>query len=284
MREKHLIPILVILTFLTLSLFAQEDTVTEPTEYTAKVADFNVLIDGKELLTSNPIVTINDKIYIPIEDLEKQLSIEIIRDGKKRLIFSTLIEQIEAVQKESNRADKKVRLEIITNVPFTGYSGFTVKEKIVGVAMTKEYAGKLRIGMTWSEIEKSIGRPIQDIGSGVHIYGYQFPAWESLNFSWDLEDLYSAIGSGLLRENDVKLSAAWSSGGFDLLRTEYTAKIIDFPFIIDGTEIFTSNPIVMLGNDKVHIPIEELAEKLGVKLSFDEKANLLTITTKQDGE
>jgi len=41
----------------------------------AKVLSFPVLINEEEPLTSNPVVTISNKVYVPIEDLAEQLGI-----------------------------------------------------------------------------------------------------------------------------------------------------------------------------------------------------------------
>ena len=55
--------------------------------YIARVADFSVLIDGEEPLTSNPIVTINYRTYIPIDDLAEQLGIEVKwNEGKLEIL------------------------------------------------------------------------------------------------------------------------------------------------------------------------------------------------------
>ena len=51
-----------------------------------------VFISGKELITSNPIVNINDNKYIPARDLEKALGIEVHSDAKEH--------QVRAIEKD----------------------------------------------------------------------------------------------------------------------------------------------------------------------------------------
>lgn len=46
-------------------------------EYAAKIADFPIYVDNEQIITSNPIVTISDKTYIPIKELEEQLGIKV---------------------------------------------------------------------------------------------------------------------------------------------------------------------------------------------------------------
>ena len=301
MIKKYFLPIFIIFAFLTISLFAQDELDATVTEYIAKIVDFNVLIDGEQLLTSNPVVIINGNIYIPIEELEKQLSIEINWNSEKEYLRRSrdqyfgfinpkgdekpfdkeFYEQL--LENEKSRNEGTLPLKITTNVPFIWFRHFSADDKKNGVAMTKEYAGKLKTGMTWSEVEKAVGEPIQNIGSGLSIPGYSFPAWEELILGWDVTDrTYLREGLKSLRENDVKLVYAANAVSMNLLNTEHIAIATDFPFFIDGEEVFIFSPIVMISYNNVYIPLEELAEKLGVELNFNAEKTELNIITKQE--
>ena len=54
------------------------------TRYSARDVDSPVLVDGVEFVTSNPIVMINSKLYLPIEDFAEQLGIGVSWNEEKQ--------------------------------------------------------------------------------------------------------------------------------------------------------------------------------------------------------
>jgi len=81
------------------------DTFGRSEIYHAIRFDFPVFIDGKKILTSNSMVTIDNKIYVPIEELEEELEIKTVINSEK-LHWTT-----------SRNAGRY--MEITTNVPVT---------------------------------------------------------------------------------------------------------------------------------------------------------------------
>lgn len=47
-------------------------------EWKAEEATFEVNVNGKEVIIGNPLVTINDKLYVPLEELQSQLGIQVL--------------------------------------------------------------------------------------------------------------------------------------------------------------------------------------------------------------
>ena len=190
------------------------------TEYIAIVANFPIFIDGYEVLTSNPIVTINGKVYVPIEDFVEQLGITITFNEEKQ-------------QQKFETTD---------------------------IAWIIEIVGKLSKAMLKDEVLQQVGKP---------------------TYSFDTNVYYSRK-TNTLRLNffDNKLSIAVAKDGFDLLAKElWEAKVLSFPVLINKEEPLTSNPIIAIQN-KVYVPIEDLAEQLGITVTFNEEKQQLEITTK----
>jgi len=224
------------------------------TEYIAKTIHSPVLVDNNEILTSNPILTINDQTYLPIEDLEEEFSIKVSRyEEKRQLEMKTIIitfmhdmSIIKSINIETNTEDDNI-----------------LSKNKKGITQLKETINKLEIDMTWEKIVELIGNPTRDAGSGLYIPQYLFEDGESLTFG-----IYGDI-------------AAYNKDGFDLLATEYLAKTVYFPVLIDDKEQLTSNPIVSI-NNKIYVPIENLAQQLGIKVCFNEEKQQLEIVTKKE--
>ena len=186
-------------------------------EYTAETVDFPVSINGMEVITLNPIVTIRKKIYVPIVDFSDQLGIKVDWDKERQ-------------QKESELAAKLY-------------------------APLKEAFSKLRKGMTRDEVKGVLGEQISyTSGRG---YVYSFEGGEEL----------------ILWFHDAeKLSAAFNKDYCDLFSGEYVARTISFPVFINDNELIISNSIVTI-NNQIYISLDNLAEWLGIKFSFNEKSS-----------
>ena len=218
-------------------------------EYTAKTVGFSVLIDNEELIICNPILTINDKNYFPIEELSEEIRIELHWNQEKQ--------QLEITTQTTKDIDIDNQLE-----------------KKEGITKVKEAASKLNKGMTWKEIIEQIGEPTSDIGSGRSIPKYSFAGGESLILGIDRND---------------KLSSANNKNDFNLLSSEYKAIVEDFPVFINGEQVLTFNNIVTIDKltylpiqnlKKTYISIEDFTEQLGITVNFNEEKQQLEITTK----
>jgi len=88
----------------------------------AIVANFPVFIDGKELITISPVMTINDEVYIPIEELEKDFQIKTIREmSSYQLIYQspkiTSLEIKTGVPFVADLNERKEHLAMVTDLP-----------------------------------------------------------------------------------------------------------------------------------------------------------------------
>jgi len=134
-----------------------------------------------------------------------------------------------------------------------------------GIAQLRETVGKLNTGMTIKEVEDLIGKPSFNTG-GRYIPTYTFPGFEYLTLDYGF--------------NNDKLISVRNKDKINLLASEYEANPAEFPVAIDGEEPITSNPVVII-NKKVYVPIEDLAEQLGIEVKFNEEKQQLEIVTKK---
>ena len=56
------------------------------TEYTAKVAEFSVFVNDEKIVTSNPVVTIDSKTYIPIKEFETLLDVRVEWNEEEKIV------------------------------------------------------------------------------------------------------------------------------------------------------------------------------------------------------
>ena len=234
-------------------------------EYTAEVSDINsFLIDQVEVLSPIPIVTINEKIYVPIGEIAIDLKINVNLNKEKQV------------------------LEIATNAPPPQNIELTRAEKNSGIEQMREAIGKLRIGMEYDKVIELVGRPTHDIGYGGYVLLYLFTGKETfsidrdlINFSTDYSTLLS-VGEvvSLDYDYDQKLLNA-NTKDLNLLRTEYPANHIGYSVFINEKELIFPNPIVTIGGN-IYVPIEDLAEQLGITVSFNEEKQQLEIVTKKE--
>ena len=131
------------------------------------------------------------------------------------------------------------------------------------IAQIIEVACKLSKGMTMDEVVQQIGEPTHTTDPARKRYNAVWGEYLTLSFS------------------DGKLSGVFDrTHNYDLLSGEYAiASVVDFPVFINDKELIISNPVVTI-NDKIYVPIEDLAEQLGIKVSFNEEKQQLEITTK----
>ena len=228
------------------------------TEYAAMVTNLSVSIDGHELSILNPILTINGNRYLPIEELEEELRLRVKTNGNE-------LKQL-GIDTDAREFDYLfvTHVEITTDVT----EELTVPKNHTGIARFKEDISKLSKGMTNIEVMQILGEPKPDPNA--------------IPSSFVPPELYIHKDGEILMASynlDGELSTLANKDGFDLLSTGYVAKIVDSPVFRDDKELLASNPIVTIHN-KVYVPIEDLAEQLGIKVSFNEEKQLLEITTK----
>ena len=233
-------------------------------EYTAKVSDNNLIfIDQDEILTAIPIVTINDKVYIPIEEIVTDLKIGV------------------------NLNNEKQSLEITTNVPPPQDLELTRLEKNSGIRQMRAAVDKLLVGMLPDEVKQLIGIPTHNIGSGLSIPIYLFTGKETFIINREITDpSYTGNDSILFAVGEViSLNYEFDSGllsvktkGINLLKTEYPANHVGFSLFADDKELTVASPIVTI-NYNIYVPIEDLTEYLGVKVTFNAEKQLLEMST-----
>ena len=139
---------------------------------------------------------------------------------------------------------------------------FTVEEKIAGIIEMKKTVNMLRMK-----------------NEGKHVPNEDYPKEHTI-----IRDNYPSTTSSMIRSsthiydggetlsvyyNRNELNHAINKDGFDLLLTEYAAKAVDVPVFINGKEVITSSPIMIIKN-KHYIPIVDFADQLGIKVSWDE--------------
>jgi len=288
MIKKYFLPIFIIFAFLTISLFAQDELDATVTEYIAKIVDFNVLIDGEQLLTSNPVVIINGNIYIPIEMFANYLELN----------KNFEIQQIRNVDYSTTMFSNIKSLEITTDAPITD-----VDDRITKVLAEKQIesvVSKLTLGMTFFEVYKLMGKPplLNPYSSNTDVrYYFSDAGFLTLRFDAKVTmtrakhdllfiEYMTSINSDFdayidLTNNEIIEVAGLSSAiinELDLFAKEYTAKSANFPVFIDGEEFLTSNQIVIIGYNNVYVSIVEFAEILGIIVSFNKEKTQLEIT------
>ena len=223
----------------------------------AIVTTKQVFVDGNKLLTIDPIVTVDDKIYLPLEEVNNELNIKL--DFKREL-------QTFKINNIDYPLYVRKSLDIITDMEVNNNIELKDNE---GVAQFQADISKLRKGMTKDEVRLILGEPQPE---DIHVP----PLSRVSPYLHYLHD-----GGGLVKilYDDGKLSAVFNKSNIDLLSTGYIATIANFIVLIDGKELLTSNSVVTISN-KVYVPIEDLAEQLGMKAFFDEEMQQLEITTK----
>jgi len=237
------------------------------TEYMAKVADFSILVNNEEMPVSNPILTVNGNIYFSITELSELLEISVsFNNEKQRLEFATDVPiNLGFMTKRIPEEVDRIPDYISTIVPITR------AEKNKGITQMKEATDKLSIGMTIEKVEQLLGKPTRAIGSGIYGTLYEFAGGEML----------------ILTYFD-RLDTISNKGGFDLSLKEYKATVEEFPVFVDGKEIVILNPVVTIDKmryataqhlAKTYVPIEDLAEQLGIMVTFNEEKQLLEIAT-----
>ncbi len=126
-----------------------------------------------------------------------------------------------------------------------------------------EILSRLSYEMTPAEVERALGKPSMDIGSGMYIPVY---------FSSEGIPIRLRFSYG----ND-NLIGAYSEDGIDLLADNWKAEKANFDLKVNDKEIVSSNPIVTI-NGKTYIPLKEFEEYLGIKVEWSEESGVEIIT------
>jgi len=252
--------------------FDKDDFDLFSTYYTAKVVKHPVFIDNEEIPTYHQQLNINGNIYLLAIELPEIIGIKVNwNNSEKNLLKITknepFVPELGFMEIIKPVVGDTPNLVSVFRVPVTR------EEKNKGIAQVKEAAAKLRKGLTKTEVEQLIGKPTQHIGSGVDATLYEFSGNETLV---------------LVHHNG--LESAHSKRGFQFLEKypeEYTVRVVDFPVLIADKEADFSNHVVTTDKSfvytdttNIYIPIENLAEQLGIKVIFNEEKQQLEITTK----
>ena len=228
-------------------------------EYPAIVTDVSVFIDGEKLLTFNPIVTINNKVYLPANEIRKEFKIKISQPKEEMNVLNGVISR------------HIIHNDLKTIEIFTQTEDNTISKNNEDIAKFKEAMSKLSKGMPKDEnVLKILGEP------------YESP--QDMLMSSIPPPRYKNKYGGVLtlsrRTNDM--SSIFNSDGIDMFATGYIATTANIPTFVDGKEISILSPIVYMGNANIYVPIEDLAEYLKIKAEWNEEKTQLNITTTQE--
>ena len=238
------------------------------TEETAKFVDFTVLINDEELLTTNPVVTIGEKIYLPIEGMADQLGIEVNRKNIFAFSARTLGKKKLGVVSVLSVDEEEQFLKISTNVLMTKEKKLAMEDRKIGVERVKEIVSQLKIGMHSSEVDKIITEEVFWAMSSRH--------WNQFKFAGDEELILS------YKDFTHKLESISNTNGFNLFLKEYMTANVDAPIFIDNEEIITSSPVMLVDSHRIYFSLQDIEELFGVKAEWNDEKTLLNITTKQE--
>ena len=254
------------------------------TRYTAKVIDYSILIDNEEMLTTNPMLIINDKQYILIEDFVEISKINFVWNMEKQQLEITTSVPFIGYREITINGGIRSAINTLSNMGLTineinqripKYEKVTLEEKNAGIAELKEAVSKLN-GLNMNEVIQFMGYPTADIGSGLYIPMYIFLGGEYITLSYGPDD---------------KLDSVTNKNLLNLFSTEYTTIGEDFPVFINGKELLISNPIVTVNKitylpiehlNRTFVPIEDFSKAFGMKINFNEEKQQLEIVTKKE--
>ena len=119
-------------------------------EYPAIVTDVSVFIDGEKLLTFNPIVTINNKVYLPANEIRKEFKIKISQPKEEMNVLNGVISR------------HIIHNDLKTIEIFTQTEDNTISKNSEDIAKFKEAMSKLSKGMPKDEnVLKILGEPYE---------------------------------------------------------------------------------------------------------------------------
>jgi len=260
-------------------------------EYLLTPTAYEIFIDGEEALTSNPILAVDGQIYLPIEEITELLGAGVsINKEKQRIEFTEKNEEIYIPTAEFEDALNSIDFENINYEQMRFLHSvlmgrtralYPIKERNQGITQMRDAAKKLKVGMSWDEIDKQIGSYTFDAGSGVYIPVYLFDCGELMTLN-----IFLGRNSGL--------NGVTNKYGIDLLKTEYAAPEENTPIFINGAEFSTKNPVVTIDKNiflftivnlnQTYLSLEDFSVVLGVEFIVNEqeqKIEVLTSTKEQ---
>ena len=213
------------------------------TEYTANGINCYFYINGKEIETSNPVVTINGKIYISTEELEEYLVKKVVWNAEKE------------------------QLEITKNMPTTNIKAAGNEYKFwEGFGRTVIYSAlrfdfpilidgkKILTSNLMVTIDNKIYVPIEELEEELEI-----------KTVINAEKLHWTTSRNAGRYMEITTNVPVTDS-VNYSKGSYPAIVADFPVFINGEELLTVNPIFTIYG-KVYIPIEDVEEYFGIKVS-----------------
>lgn len=109
-------------------------------EYTATSAEFPVFIDNEETVISNPIVTINDKVYVPLKELETKLSVDVgwNKDGYVEITTGKTKIERSSVEMGYYDLDEWITTDTI-DISITAETALTIADNVFYKMRGKDY-------------------------------------------------------------------------------------------------------------------------------------------------
>ena len=225
--------------------------------YAAIVTSVPVFIDGKEMLTINPIVTIDDNIYLPIEELEEELKIKISHYEK------------EVTYMYAGGYDRKYNALWLVEINNATKDGYTVHKDYADILRYKRDTSKLRKGMAKNKVDEILGGGY--LREDDSLYSIKLAPYRYLH-----------DGGGMMMghyDNGYKLSSFHNAYDIDILATGHQVIAANFSVLIDDNEPKVKNPFIRLGHC-LYAPIADIAEQLKITVSFNDEKGQWEIVTK----
>jgi len=250
----------------------------------AKTTDYVIYIDGEEALTSNPIVTIDGYIYLPMEEVTEIFGMGVnYNEEKERIEFTEKSEKEYITLEEYMKIFKDFDPENISQEQESiqkGISSGTIhplyprEMKNESIRNMRASTSILVKGMPRESVTEVLGAPF-DIGSGSYIPMYFFGCGERLVLGVD--DWERGVLSTYNRYN------------IDLLLTRHFVTLEKAPVFIDGEEFKVKNSLVTidkkafeqsLGLSKVYLSLEDFSAIFGVNFTVNWQDPRIKVTMK----
>jgi len=293
--KKYFVIILAILNLLPLLLFAQDvgvDSVvikisganSNSQIPTAKPTDYVIFIDGEEVLTSNPIMTIDGFIYLPMEEVTEIFGMGVSYNEEKKLIeftkksekkYITLEEYMEIFKdfnpENISQEQEDIQKSISSGAMHILYSREMKNESIRNMRVA---VGMMRAGMS-KKITELFGNPINFSSSGyrpIYIFGNGEMLRLEVGGSW-----YSGV------------LGAYNRYGMDLLLAEHSIALGGSPVLLDGVEFKIRSSLKDIDRhlydtspnySRTYIFVDDFAAIVGVEFVVNVAEQKIEVTTK----
>jgi len=285
----------IILTIATPVMFANSESAL-----TVHLSDFRIFIDEEEeqvILT--PIVTINNRAYLPLRDFRYFLGMDVTWCEEKRKIFLASPQKIEKIETGEFEMPSESEGVLSTGIRYA----FDAKDFNLNDFREQNH---LNVSVRNLDAKVIAETPTEAVELGqfyLHpLIRYRDPSLEAsfhINVSycsdtnnWVLERIFpnpmpGQLGILVINRLDGRMRTYYSFYGYDpYLRRDITvtASVVQFRIFVDGEERHFINPIVSINDttkDMIYAPLREMAEALGMEVSWCEENREIRLINSQ---